>query len=290
MRRLARFILAGRVNAIFIAGFFGAMSLFLLPLSIFSGAAVALVALRKGLSEAFYVLAVSAVLILISLMLSPSKPGFPFPMVFALWVPVLVGVWFLRNTASQSFALASIGAVCALFVIGMYIAVGDVVAWWNEWILSAMPEVRDPSTVEFGPEDFIRLANGFVAMILGFGAMFTLLFARWMQGILFNPGGFATEFIALKLPRLVLIGILVVLTVSGFVNSQITTDLFMVVLMIYFFPGLAVLHAIIVRRRLNRNWLVAPYLGLIFLPQILIPGFAILGVADSIIDFRSRKK
>ncbi|MGH8558631.1 MAG: DUF2232 domain-containing protein [Methylococcales bacterium] len=289
MGRFAKFILAGRYNAIFVTGFFGAMSLFLLPLSIFSGAAVALVVLRTGLVKAIFVLAVSALLIQISLILSPAKPGFPFPVVFALWAPVLAGAWWLRNTASQSKALMAIGTVCSLFVVGMYIAVGDVVAWWNEWILTAMPGVRDSSTGESGAEDTIRLANGFVAMLLGLGSMFTLLFARWMQATLFNPGGFAAEFIAIKLPRTILVGILVLLIVSSFFNQQMMTDLFMVAIMVYFFTGIAVLHGIVVRRRLNRNWLVAPYLGLIFLPYILIPGLAILGVADSFIDFRSRK-
>ncbi|MGH8550044.1 MAG: hypothetical protein ACRERU_15875 [Methylococcales bacterium] len=289
MRGLAKFILAGRFNAIFVTGFFGAMSLFLLPLSIFSGAAVALVALRKGMAQALYILAVSAVLIVVSWVLSPTRPGFPFPVVFGLWVPVMVGAWWLRITASQSKALMAVGLVCASFVVGMYLAVGDVVAWWNEWILTAMPGVRDSSTAEFGPEDNIRLANGFVAMLLGYGAMFTLLFARWMQGRLFNPGGFAAEFIAIKLPRMVLVGILAVLIASSFFNTQMMTDLFMVAIMVYFFPGLSVLHGIVVRRRLNRNWLVAPYLGLLFLPWILIPGLAILGAADAFIDFRSRK-
>jgi hypothetical protein len=201
----------------------------------------------------------------------------------------MVGAGWLRSTASQSNALMAVGLVCALFVVGMYLAVGDVVAWWNEWILTAMPGAGDSSTAEFGAEDNIRLANGFVAMLLGFGAMFTLLFARWMQGKSFNPGGFAAEFIAIKLPRVVLVGILIVLIASSAINTQMMTDLFMVAIMLYFFPGLSVLHGVVVRRRLNRNWLVAPYLGLLFLPWILIPGLAILGAADAFIDFRSRK-
>lgn len=289
MRGLARFILAGRFNAILVAGFFGAMSMFLLPLCIFSGAAVALVALRKGMIQAFYIVAVSAILILVSLMLLPTKPGFPFPVVFALWVPVLVGAWWLRKTALQSMALMAVGVVCALFVVGMYLAVGDVVGWWTEWIINALPGAPETSTAEFGPGDDVRLANGFFAMVLGFGAMFTLLCARWMQGILFNPGGFAQEFIAIKLPRTVLVAILIMLIGLNFVNAQMMTDLFMVAIMVYFFYGLSVLHGIVVRRRWNRNWLVAPYLGLVFLPWILIPGIAILGVVDAFIDLRSRK-
>jgi hypothetical protein len=290
VRGLAKFILAGRFNAIFVTGFFGAMSIYWLPLSIFSGAAAALVALRKGFAQVSYVLGISAILILLSLMLSPAKPGFPFPVVFALWVPVLAGAWWLRATAAQSNALLAVGTVCALFVIGMYLAVGDVVAWWNEWITAAMPGVREPGTAEFGPIDDIRLANGFVAMLLGFGAMFTILFARWMQGALFNPGGFAVEFAAIKIPRAVLVGVLVVIMASSAFNTQMMTDLFMVAIMIYFFQGLSVVHGVVIRRRLNRNWLVAPYLALFFLPQILIPGLAILGVADAFIDFRSRRK
>lgn len=266
------------------------MSLFLLPLSIFSGAALALVALRKGFTQAFYVLAIAALLIVVSYLLAPAKPGFPFPVVFALWVPVMAGAWWLRNTQSQSTALLAIGTVCALFVAGMYIAVGDVVAWWNEWILTAMPEVRNATTGDGGLDDDIRLFNGLVAMGLGFSAMLTLLYARWMQGMLFNPGGFAAEFIAIKLPRTVLVLVLVVLIAARAYNQSMMKDLFMIAMMVYFMTGIAVLHGVFVQYRWNRNWLVAPYIGLMFLPYILIPGLAILGAADSLIDFRSRNK
>ncbi|MGH8553031.1 MAG: hypothetical protein ACRERS_07030, partial [Methylococcales bacterium] len=57
--RLAGYILANQYKAIFVTAFFGAMSLFLLPLSFFSGAALALVVLRKGFGQAFQVLSVS---------------------------------------------------------------------------------------------------------------------------------------------------------------------------------------------------------------------------------------
>ena len=266
------------------------MSLYFLPLSVFSGASIALVLLRKGFTEAVSILTISALLIVISFLVSPTKPGFPIPVVFALWIPVLVGAWWLRRNASQSAALIAVGVVCALFVIGMYLAVGDVVTWWNDWIATAMPGVRDSATADFGPEDNIRLANGFVAMLLGFAAMFTLLFARWMQGSLFNPGGFAAEFVSIKLSRMILIEVLGLLVISSLFNEQTMTDLFMVAIMVYFFPGISALHGIVIRRRLNRNWLVLPYIGLVFVPQILIPLLAFIGVADSLIDFRSHRK
>lgn len=290
MRGFAKFILASRFNAIFITGFFGAMSLYFLPLSVFSGAALGLVALRKGLGQAFYILGVAAALILASWALIPTRPGFPFPVVYALWAPVLCAAFWLRTTVSQTKALLAIGAVCGAFVIGMYLSVGDVVAWWNEWILTAMPEVRDPGTAEFGAGENIRLANGYVAMLLGLASMFAIVFARWMQSMLFNPGGFATEFAAIRIPRSVLVGFLLMLMVSSSVNNQMMMDLFMVAMMMYFFHGLSVVHGIVLRRRFNRNWLVIPYIGLFFLPQILIPGLAILGVADTFVDFRSRRR
>jgi hypothetical protein len=285
----AKFILAGRLNAIFIAAFFGAVSVYSSPLSVFSATAIALVALSKGFGEAFHVVGVSAILIEIFLAFFPASTSFPFPVVFALWVPVLVGAWFLRASASQSSALAAVAGVCALFVLGMHLVIGDVVLWWAQWFQQAIPGFSDQTGGEIGAVDFIRLANGFAAMFLGFGAMFTLFFTRWMQAALFNPGGFSREFVAQKLPRTLLIGILVLLVVTGSFNQQIMSDLFMVSLMLYFFQGLGVLHALVVHRQLGRHWLIAPYLGLFLLPQILVPGMALMGVADSIVDFRSRQ-
>lgn len=290
MGRLAGYILANQYKAIFVTAFFGAMSLFLLPLSFFSGAALALVVLRKGFGQAFQVLSVSALLIGASWILSPAKPGFPFPVVFALWAPVLVGAWWLRFTASQAKTLLAVAVVCALFVVGMYIAVGDPLAWWNEWRQTAMPASANPAGAQLDLDDENRLFNGFMAMGLGFGAMFTLCFARWMQATLFNPGGFGVEFMAIRLDRMVLLWILIILIASGIFNIQMMTDLLMVAIMVYDFPGIALLYAIVVRKRLNPNWMVVPFLGVYFLPPIMIPALAILGVADSFLDFRRRIK
>ncbi len=287
MRGLARFIMGGRVNAIFIAGFFGSMSLYFLPLAIFSGATLGLVQLRKGESESIQVALIAGLLIVITLLISPSRPGFPFPVVFALWLTVSFAVWVLRVTMSQTLVLLSVGLICSLFIVAMHLAVGDVVAWWREWLIITQPPGGEVKIDKFGEDEWTRLTNGLMAMFVGFATMFTVLFARWMQSVLYNPGGFANEFIRLRLPRLLLSLLVLVLLAASAINQEVIAEFFMVAMMVYFFQGVAVMHGVSVAKRLHQGWVMAPYLGLFFFPIVIIPGLALLGAIDTFINFRN---
>jgi hypothetical protein len=48
--------------------------------------------------------------------------------------------------------------------------------------------------------------------------------------------------------------------------------------------GLAVIHAVVARRKASSGWLVLAYMALLFAPPVIV----ILGFADSVVDFRRR--
>ncbi len=277
MRGLAKFIMRGRKEAIFIVAFFGAMSILLLPLAIFSAAAIGLVHLRKGWSEVAYVGLVAGLLIVVASLLLPTRAGFPFPLVFALWVVVLVGVEALRVFQSQVTALIAVGGVCALFVIAMHLIVGDVVTWWSEWFKVVVTNMEGATFDSFEEEGVLRIFNGFVAMVAGLAGMMTVLLARWMQSYLYNPDGYKAEFVSLMLPKMMLPVVVGTLIVAGMIKDELMADLFIVVVVVYFFQGLATLHGLGAKKRWKKSWFAVPYLALVFVPQILIPGFAALG-------------
>jgi len=242
MRGLAKFIMRGRGHAIFITAFFGALSMILLPLAILSGASIGLVHLRNGWSEVAQVGLTAGILIVIAFMLMPAHAGIAFPLVFAIWVVVLAGTSALRVFQSQAAALIAVGAVCALFVLGMHLLVGDVVEWWNQWIKVVITNVEGATFDDIGDDDVLRILNGFVAMILGLASMMTVLLARWMQSFLFNPGGYKTEFTSLMLPKMMLPSVVFVLLAAGTIKNELMVDLFMVAVIVYFYQGLATLH------------------------------------------------
>ena len=292
MHGFAKFIMHTRFNAVFISGFFGAMSIILLPLSIFSSAALGLVELRKGGSETVVIAVGAGLLIILTALFFPERPGFPFPLVFALWVPVLIAALVLRQNRDLGNALLAVGVICALLVISMHIAVGDIVAWWTEWMRVV---TSDANTQELEQNGTMRIFNGFVAMMLGFAAVLSLIFARWMQAILYNPGGLGHDFNSLAYPRLLLPVVVAILVVAGLFSQDLMANLFQVSLMLYFFQGLAVIHGIVASRGMAKSWLVPPYLILMLTPlqpelgQYMIMGLAFLGAVDSLVNFRVQR-
>ena len=290
MRQLARFIMRGRIQAIGIAGLFGVVSIFVIPMGYVSGAALGLVAMRRGDAEALLVLAGAGVLVLLAEAVTPARPGLDFPLVVAIWLPVLVCSAVLRSSRSQGLVLLVIGIFAALFVLGMHLMTDDVVAWWKQWLETAMSGVKGATLKGFEEDGTLRLMNGLVAILYAASLMITMIIARWWQAILYNPGGFREEFHALRLPRMLLPAVVAILLLAGLVSKGLLSDLFMVCVMIYFFQGLAIMHALTAMRRFGWGGLAPIYAALLFFPQYVLVGLAILGALDGIVDFRTRSK
>ncbi len=287
MRELASFVMQSLVNAIGVAGLLGALSFRFLPLSLLSAAVVGLIALRKGLWDALIVCAGAAVLVATAWLIN-FRPCFGFPVVVALWLPMFACAEVLRRTESQGKALMLVALFAALLVVLMHLLTGDVVAWWKAWLKQAVTCVPGATVQGFERNDTLRLMNGLVATAFGISLMASVLLARWLQSLLYHPGGYAAEFHALRLPRLLLPVIVAVLLAVGGLDKGVLVDLFMVSVMMYFFQGLAVLHGVVAARNLSWVWVLPPYLVLPFAPQYVLMGLAVLGAMDSLIDFRAR--
>ena len=290
MRQLARFIMRGRIQAIGIAGLFGVVSIFVIPMGYVSGAALGLVALRKGDMEALFVLAGAGIIVLLAEAVTPAHPGLDFPLVVAIWLPVMVCSAILRSSRSLGLVLLTIGIFAALFVLGMHLITDDVAAWWKHWLETAVSGVKGATLKGFEEDGTLRLMNGLVAVLYGSSLMITMILARWWQSILYNPGGFRKEFHALRLPRMMLPAVVAGLLLAGLVSKDLLPDLFMVCVMIYFFQGLAIMHALTAMRRYGWGGLAPIYAAIFFFPQYVLIGLALLGALDGIVDFRTRSQ
>ncbi|MGX2040192.1 hypothetical protein ACWJKU_08665 [Methylocaldum sp. MU1018] len=290
MRDFAAFIMRSRLHAIAIVGLFGILSLKALPFALLSAAALGLAALRKGWPDGAMVAVGAAVAVGAGWYLMALRPGLNFPVVFALWLPLLIGAEALRRTESQGLALLVVGSTAALFVLGMHWMTGDVVAFWHAWLNRAVAAVPGATVQGFERDGTLRLMNGLIAMLYGIALMFSLLCARWLQSLVFNPGGFGPEFQRLRLPRLALPAAIGAIWAGGAVSPILVADLLMVAVMVYFFAGLAVVHGLVAIRRLFWIWSLPPYLALMFVPQYAFVGLALVGASDALIDFRARAR
>lgn len=268
------------------AGIFGVMTLRLPPFAIFSSALVALVALREGWQSGVWVAVIAGLIASGGWGWLGSRPGLAFPLVFALWPPLLVMAEVLRKTGTQGPALLVAGGVMLAFVLVMHAVTDDVVTFWHGWLKSAVAAVPGATVKGFEENDTIRLMNGFMALIFGLGLMLSLLLGRWLQALAFNPGGFAPEFRQLTLPRWLLPLTVLLIWAGGLWDVVLLADLLMTGILLYFFAGLAILHGVIAVRGLPSLWLAPAYLLILFFPPQALAGLALLGVVDTFVHFR----
>jgi hypothetical protein len=294
MRELAHFIMRSRLHAIGIAGLFGALAIVFPPLSLFSGATVGLVTLRHDMKEGLTVAAGAAVLAGLAFLVTMGRADLAFLLLLGVWLPNVLGCWVLRVTQSQAWTLLIVGSFAALFVVSMHILTGDVIAWWKQWAEQTIRQANiEGVTVEqITQEGTLALMNGLVAMFFGINLMLTVLLARWWQALLYNPGGFIKEFCALRLPRSLsyLAILLAAVVLTGVVDSKghVLTDLFIIMVMMYLFQGLAAMHAMAAGRGRSQLWVLPVYVGLFILPPHVIIGLAMVGITDSLINLRGQ--
>lgn len=298
MKMLASFIMRGHSQALLVIVGFAVLSLVLPPLSILSGAAVALVTLRLGVRLGAVLVAGATVLVaaLAWFSLGSGIPALMF--LAALWLPL----WIMASVlhASRSLAMASVvaGLLGLAGVLVAHLAMGDMSAWWRQILLT----IFEPAMEAGGPladremvtgilEGIARFMTGLMAAGMVLNALICLYLARGWQAALYNPGGFRNEFYELRLGRWM--G-LIALAVMGLYLAPLgdvslaAGDMMIVALSLYLLQGMALAHAIVAMRKLHIAWLVGLYVVVFFaLPQLMAV-VAIIGLADTWFDFRRR--
>ncbi len=298
MKALATFILRGPSQAVLVTVGTAVLAMMLPPLSVLSGAAVALVTLCNGpRSGAMVMLGSTAFVALMAwLSLGNVLPGVVFLAV--LWLPLWVLGWVLREMRSLALAITVTGVLGILGVLAIYAIVGDVSAWWQQ-ILMAMFEpameasgpLADREMVEPILADLSRVMTGIAAAGVSLNVLMCLFLARAWQAQLYNPGGFRSEFHALHLGQrlaLVSLGFIALWLLPLGVVSHMAGQIVIVILSLYVIQGLALLHSIVAQRGLRVAWLVVLYLVMLFIMPHLVVLVAVMGLVDTWADFRRR--
>jgi len=211
-----------------------------------------------------------------------------------------VPVWILAANLRRSVDLAQsvklAGLFGAMLVIGIYLATDNPVTWWKESLQTALSPALEGAAKERIDEmttavaQIAKLMTGLMGGLMGLTLLGCLFIARWWQALLYNPGGFRSEFYQLRLGRrfagaTLVAGVL--LLISSSTSMPIAIDLLMVMVMLYMIQGLAVSHGMVAKAGANARWLVVLYLLLVFaLPQTALT-LAVAGFTDNWFDFRT---
>ena len=302
LRSFASYILRGRSHAILVATSTAILALLLPLLSHLSGATIALVTLRKRLPEGLLVLCgaglILAVIGYFSSISFPMVRAFLVSTLLVVWLPVVCAAEVLRRWRSLGAALSTAAVYGVLAMLILYLSVDDVGQWWRTMLDNVLTPLLEGAPVPLSAADKARLLTslsgvmtGFMAAAIVYSTMINLFIGRWLQAMLYNPGGFASEFQALRLGRGMAVAAGIVLLLSSVTSgggSHFLVNLVILVVAVYSFHGLALVHALVAAMHARKAWLYGLYILMLFvLPQVLMV-LSAAGFADSWIDFRAR--
>jgi len=275
------------LQAVTVISLFTAIAMSLPALSyLLSGVPAGLIILRKGPAYGMQVLLVCLLAVVLFVALAGANPQVALAFALGIWVPVAICCSVLRITQSQGWLVFAAGVIAAAYVLMVHWLIDDVPAWWLQWmeiwIKNAFPEGGGEQYQEV-LERAAPAMNAMMASGMTISLVVATFLSRWWQSALFNPGGFRTEFYALRLPNVVifltLMGIGLLYTGSGQPGSA-GLDILVVVIVLYLFQGLASVHRIVAAKSMPRGWLIMMYVLLLLVPQAVLL-VACLGLVDS---------
>ncbi len=275
MRSLAEFVMKGRRQAILAVVLTAAI-----PLTYFiSAVIVALLVLRKGFREALLVM-VWALLALALWTLFPSmsmeQPAnlLPFLLLFAV-----TGLAMVLRT-SQSWQLTVLLAIVVGLLFEFYLRIQPAAV---DALMMRLDQLFEQSGIEGSVDRGYLIA--WIATTQTLMAVLLLMWARWLQARLYNPGGFRDEFHRLRIESKAALPLVILGLLSATGIGVPEAWLFYFALP-FLFSGAALVHATIALRQLSPLWLVAFYVVFTVIIRLLL----LLAVVDSWYDFRKRMR
>ena len=284
MRALAEFIMRGRVQATLVVAGCAA-----LPLLYWLGAAAGcLVLLRRGLRDAFGVLALG----LLAALIWWLQLGEPKVLMVLLGSSSLALV--LRASESWVRTLLVSVALGLVFSVLLGAAFHPQIAALAQEIVKVLPLALGDLYQQLSVDERARLAAliapaliGLMAVMMQSVSVLSLMLGRYWQALLYNPGGFGREFRAIRIPLGPAMLLLALMLLGPNLGAQMAmlTPLCSVPLV---FAGLALIHGLVGQKRLAGFWLVGLYVTLLLFMQLIYPLLVVLAIVDSLIDFRGR--
>ena len=305
MRAMASYILRGKVSAVLVACGFGVLSLMLPPLSwpaaFFSSAALALVLLVKGSKEGLQtaMLAVVAMLALTGIAAKVPMLGMAYAIV--LWLPALLVAELLRQQRSMVMALTGALALAAVVLIGIYVLVDDPTQWWRSHIEQQVIPLLEQAGLD-GPQlpkgeqelnAIARVMTGTLVSIWLLALCLTTFLSRWWQAIAVGRAeDYRKEFYQLRFGTLVsgmaLLTVAVALLTEGLL-AEMAHNLSLLMLLVFLFQGLSVMHQRLGRQKNAKLWLVVMYMLLVLTLPYLLIAIVVTGWLDNWVNLRGRR-
>lgn len=303
MRALAGLIIAGPLQAVLVIALCTVLSFMAPPLtsilSYVGAAALALYCLHNDIRAGLIVLGGAVLLTGVLAEVLAGQGAVVAVTSMFLWWPVWLAAVVLRNTRSMAMAMLALTVLAMIAVLVVYLLYGEPTGWWQQQLqavvesIMAQPELQlaDASeALDTFIEQVAPVMTGLLAAGLSLAALGCLVLGRWWQSLLIKPGALRKEFYALRLNAgLSLLGIAVsVLAMAKLgVVSSLALQWSLIVMVLFMYVGLAVLHATLANLKAAKGWIIAAYILMGLLPQALLM-VVITGLVDPWLDLRRR--
>ena len=276
MDTLARYMMQGRLQAVGTMLVLGLVPIANLLSPAFSG----LVLLQRGARDGLFVLAWAALPLTGWAMLGDMEP-------LLLLLGVVPLALYLRETGSWPTVLvvAAVGGMGMGLLLRLQPELLQPLVASTLTVLDAYQEAGGGEVLDLSPQRLALVLPGTLAATLMAASVGLLMIARWMQGALYNPGGFRQEFHRLRLGRPIALGSFGLLVLAEYMDEMAQAVPLYIPLCV---AAAAVVHGLLARLRITGPPAVAT-LAVFYLTMLLAPwAAAVLTLIDNWYDFRKR--
>jgi hypothetical protein len=254
-----------------------------------------LVTLRQGLQQGIKLAAIVAIIgvIVFGFVLRLTIDQMVFQLINPLILCLLA--YRLRETTSWLNVTQMITGLGVFIVVTIYWLFPQLAQTWSQLLVDMMKQVaaeRPELLKVWSSQQMLQLLGGFavglrVMLFITLGLL-SLIVARYIQAVLYNPGGLRQELYAWRLNFYTGALLLVFIIVAGMIRTPICLSLIPVLILPFICVGLTVIHAVTAANKYQWLILLLFYVALLTIAPQLLTLVALLGCLDSLINFRKR--
>ena len=286
--RFADYVMRGRKQAIVAALLVG-----MIPFMGWLGiVVVGLVTLRQGMRDGFQVL-LWAILpsvvigVLYNKQLLVESVLFGYVLTWGL-------ACVLNSTASWVRVIEIAAAIGIAAVVVMHLWVGDTHQFWMAYLTSNYKQISQIISLPLSVNDLkpiitnaAKVLTGTQAVMVLGSALINVAIARWLQGLLYNPGGLRQELYGIRMNMIASL-LLLIVGATAWLGIPLAMDVLPVALLPFAVAGLSLVHRVASNRKSPTTWLISVYVLLMLFPPnilLLIVGAAVI---DSYMNIRQK--
>ena len=284
MQALASWLVARPQNAVL-----GLAVTLLLPApQLTSGVIMVLLVLGQGTKLAVIEASVAAAILLAVALLFGVTIASIVTLMVGTWVPVLLLAVLLLGSRSLTLTMQVSVIIAVLALLGFFIVVADPVAFWQPF-MTMMAELVRQNNLQLNTE-LLSAEVMTVSAVLAFWMLYTvaLLLGYALYKRLPQETGEFGRFRDLSFGRVIAFTMALTSLLAFVVDVSWLQNLALVLFVIFWMQGLAIVHWMHVEGQLPLAAVIAVYALLPFLQVLLMTALAVFGYTDAWFDLRRR--